>query len=187
MSPWVDLSDFSSSTYWAHPCHIYTGTGLDLPLPSSAPGQGSPLPHMHGGAAVGSARRRQHLLYCSPLPHLRQDWLGCSTATSAPGQGSHLRRDWAHRCPVCAGSWLTAATSAPGQGSPLPHLHRDWAHRCHICTGTGVHPPLRHPRRATTPSTNQTDVAGGTSSGSSTTCRRTSRSSSRTRTRAARR
>jgi hypothetical protein len=102
------------------PCHSCTGTGL-TPA-SSAPGPGS------------------------PLPHLRRDWAhpclictgtGRSPATSAPGLGSplpHLHRDWAHQC----GTGLTPATSAPGLGLPLPQLHRDWAHPCHICTGTAL-------------------------------------------------
>ena len=50
---------------------------------------------------------------------------------------STVRRDWAHRSHICAGTGLTAPTYVPGLGSPLPHLRRDWAHRSHICTGTG--------------------------------------------------
>jgi hypothetical protein len=60
------------------------------------------------------------------------------------GVGPHLRRDWARRCHICAGTGLAAATSAPGLGSPLPHLRRDWARRCHICAGTGLTSPHLH-------------------------------------------
>ena len=38
-------------------------------------------------------------------------------------------------CHICIGTRLTSATSAPGLGSHLPHLRRDWAHPCHICAG----------------------------------------------------
>jgi hypothetical protein len=68
-------------------------------------------------------------------------------ATSSPGLGlPHLRRDWARRCHICAGTG--AATSAPGLGSPLPHLRRDWARRCHICAGTGLAAATSAPGRA---------------------------------------
>jgi hypothetical protein len=79
----------------------------------------------------------------SPLPHLRRDWArpchictwtGLSSATSAPGLGSalpHLHRDWAHRSHVCTGDWahprLIPDTSAPGLGPPLPRLRRNSA------------------------------------------------------------
>jgi hypothetical protein len=55
----------------AHGCHICAGTGL-TPA-TSAPGPGSPLPHL----------RRD---WAHPCPHLRRDW-----AHPCP----HLRRDWA--------------------------------------------------------------------------------------------
>ena len=96
----------------------------------------------------------------SPLPHLHRDWAhpghictgtGLTPATSAPGLGSprpHLHRDWARPCHICTGTGLTPATSAPGLGPPLPHLHRDWAHPCHICAGglTLTPPQLLHDR-----------------------------------------
>ena len=84
--------------------------------PASAPGLGSPLPHL----------RRD---WAHPLPHLHRD-----RARPLP----HLHRDWARPCHICAGTGLTRATSAPGLGSALPHLHCDSAQPCHICTGTGL-------------------------------------------------
>ena len=111
----------------AHPCHICAGTrlapahictGTRLTAPTSAPGLGS------------------------PLPHLRRDWArpchictgtGLAAATSASGPGSpqpHLRRDWARPCHICAGTGLTAATSAPGLGSPRTGTHHGVVHRC---------------------------------------------------------
>ena len=70
----------------------------------------------------------------SPLPHLHRDWAHPPT-TSTPGLGAplpHLRRDWAHPCNICVGTgpallrchictvWgptgLTPPTSAPGLG-----------------------------------------------------------------------
>jgi hypothetical protein len=71
----------------AHCCHSCTGHVLIAA--TSAPGLGAPLPHLH------STRL---------------------TTTRAPGLGSqlaHLRRDWAHRCSICSGTWLTSATSGP--------------------------------------------------------------------------
>ena len=69
---------------------------------TSAPGLGSPLPHVRG---LGS-----------PLPHLHRDWAhpchictgaGLTPATSAPGLGSHwphLHQDWAHPGHICTGT-----------------------------------------------------------------------------------
>ena len=51
----------------------------------------------------------------------------------------HLRRDWAHRCRICAGTGPTPATSVPR------HLHLDWAHPCHICARTWPMPPTSAP------------------------------------------
>ncbi len=45
----------------------------------------------------------------------------------------HLRRDWAHRRHICAGTGLIPPRSAPGLGSAV-----------HICTGTGVRRPHLH-------------------------------------------
>ena len=36
----------------------------------------------------------------------------------------HLRRDWAHRCHICAGTGLTAATSAPGLATTVLSVGR---------------------------------------------------------------
>ena len=42
--------------HWAHPCHICAGTGL-IPA-TSAPGLGSPLPHLHRDCWDGTCCRR---------------------------------------------------------------------------------------------------------------------------------
>ncbi len=106
----------------AHRCHI--GSKTWHTSPTSAPGLGSPMPHMQPGLG-------------SPVPYLHREWAhpahicagsaldintgtGLTRATSAPGLGS------------------PPGASAPGLGSPVPHLHRDWAHPGHICTGTGL-------------------------------------------------
>ena len=71
------------------PCSICAGI-RHIPA-TSAPGLGSPRPHLHTET-------------------------GLTPATSAPGPGSplpHLRRDWAHPRHICAGTGLT-----PEQGSP---------------------------------------------------------------------
>jgi hypothetical protein len=87
---------------------------------------------------IGSARATSAPGLGSPLPHLRQDWAhpchicagtGLTHATSAPGLGSAAATS-------APGLGSAAATSAPGLGSPMPHLRRDWAHPCHICAGT---------------------------------------------------
>ena len=93
----------------------HIGTGTALAAATSAPGLGSPLPHLHQDwahrcricAGTGLA----------PLPTSAQG-LGSPLPTSAPGLGlapSHTG----------TGTALFAATSAPGLGSP------------HICAGTG--------------------------------------------------
>jgi hypothetical protein len=102
--------DSSAASVGGQVCALTPG------LPASAPGLGSPLPHLH------------------------RDWAR-PLATSAPGLGSprpHLHRDWARPCHICTGTGLAPATSAPGLGSPLPHLRRDWAHRYHIWHGVDV-------------------------------------------------
>jgi hypothetical protein len=131
----------SSSNCEARPCHICAGT--ELTAATSAPGLGSPLPHLH--------RDRAH-----PLPHLRRDW-----AHPLP----HLRRDGAHRCHICAGTGLTpchicagteltAATFAPGlvpvgrnrracQCTHASPLHPRMPARSHVRT-----PPTHARRRA---------------------------------------
>ena len=79
--------------------------GPKCPAATSAPGLGSPLPHL--------PRDLTH-------PSNICTGTGLAAATSAPGLGSplpHRHRDWAHPC-----------HSAPGLGSPLPHRQRDWAH-----------------------------------------------------------
>jgi hypothetical protein len=125
--------------------HTCAGTGL-TPA-TSAPGLGSPLPHLRRDWV-----HRCHICMGTalPLPHLHWDWAypchtcagtGLTPATPAPGLGPslpHLRRDWAYSCHTCAGTGPIPATSAPGLRSPLPHLRRDWAHPCHICAGTGL-------------------------------------------------
>jgi hypothetical protein len=105
----------------ACPAQTYTNASASWPgrgrlaPATSAPGLGSPVPHLH--------RVRAHPCHiCTGT--------GLTPATSAPGLGSplpHLHRDWAHPCHICTGSGLTRATSAPGLRSPLPHLHRDRA------------------------------------------------------------
>ena len=80
---------------WAHRCHICTGTGLTAA--TSAPGLGSPRPHLRRdwshrchiciGTGLTAATSAPGL--GSPLPHLHRDW-----DPPLP----HLHRDWAHRC-----------------------------------------------------------------------------------------
>jgi hypothetical protein len=87
------------------PIHLRSQMGL-APSPS-APGLGSPLPHLHRDWA-----RPCHI--CTAT--------GLAPATSAPGLGSplpHLHRDWAHPCHICTATGVAPATSAPGLGSPL--------------------------------------------------------------------
>ena len=84
-----------------------TCAGTGLTPPTSAPGPGSPRPHLRRGRA-------------HPL------------ATSAPGLGTprpHLRRDQTRPAHICTGTGPSPSTSAPGLGSPRPHLRRDSAHR----------------------------------------------------------
>ena len=78
------------------------------PPATSAPGPGSPLPHL----------RRD---WARPFPHPHREWAhprhictgtGPTPAASAPGPGSPLP----HLCPDCA--HRTADTSAPGLGPP---------------------------------------------------------------------
>ena len=76
--------------------------GLGLTPATSAPGPGSPQPHL----------RRDW-----PAPVWAAPGLGLTPPTPAPGLGSsrpHLRRDWAHPAHICAGTGLTPPTSAPG-------------------------------------------------------------------------
>ncbi len=82
---------------------------------TSAPGLGSPLPHLHRTALT--------------------------PATSAPGLRPplpHPHRDWAQPCHIHRGTGLAPGTSAPGLCSSRPHLRRDWAHPCHVCPGTRI-------------------------------------------------
>ena len=108
---------------WARPTHICTGTGRTPaisapgpPLPTSAPGLGSPLTHLH--------RDQAH-----PCPHLLWDWARPCHICSGTGLAAN----------TSAPTGLTAATSttglarpsatpAPGPGLSRPHLRRDWAH-----------------------------------------------------------
>jgi hypothetical protein len=100
----------------AQPRHICAGTWLTAA--TSAPGPGSPprhvrrdLPHPYNNSFANRC--------CIHILH------------------SHLPRDWAHRCHICAakiGS-LPSATCVPGLGSPLP-----------ICACCGLRSPLRHLR-----------------------------------------
>ena len=82
-----------------HPCHICTGTGCTRA--TSAPGLGSPVPHLHRDLA-----RPCHI--CTGT--------GPNAAISAPGLGHICTGYWGHPCDVCTGT-----------GPPLPHLHRDLA------------------------------------------------------------
>ena len=96
------------SFFAPRPCHICTGTGL-TPA-TSAPGLGSPPPHLHRD-------------WANPCHICAGN--GLTPATSAPGLGEplpHLRRDWAHPCHICTGTGLAPATSAPGLGAPA-HAH----------------------------------------------------------------
>ena len=122
---------------------------IGLTPPTSAPGLGSPHPHLHLG--LGSA-----------LPHLQSegaaihraifemlcgfanaDWRGLFVFFRAFTSVRRLKCliehfEWPSRAlkladpkvlwatlHICAGTGLTPATSAPGLGSRLPHLHRD--------------------------------------------------------------
>jgi hypothetical protein len=140
------------------------------PPATSAPGLGSPLPHLHrdwaSAPGLGSSRATSAPGLGSPC-HIRTG-TGLAPATFASGLGSplpHLHRDWARPCHIRIGTgltlpqlhrdWAHPATSAPGLGSPLSQLHRDWAHPAtsapglgspgHIRTGTGLARP--HPHR----------------------------------------
>jgi hypothetical protein len=78
----------------------------------------------------------------SPLPHLPRDWThpsnictgtGLAAATSAPGLGSplpHRHRDWAHPCHICSRNRPTPSHICSGTG-PTPS---------HTCSGTGPTP-----------------------------------------------
>jgi hypothetical protein len=77
------------------------GTGLTPP--TSAPGLGS------------------------PRPHLRRDWahpahICAGTGLTPPTSASW---DWAQLCCIGTRAGRTPVTSARGSGSPLPHLRRD--------------------------------------------------------------
>ena len=108
---------------------------MGSPLPTSAPGLGSPQPHLRRDWAHPA-------LICADWAHPCHIGTGTgpTPATSAPGVGSPL------------------PTSAPGLGAPQPHLRRDWAHPCqplrwnwahpaHICAGTKWAHPCPHLRR----------------------------------------
>jgi hypothetical protein len=70
----------------------------------------------------------------SPLPHLRRDWAhpshiragtGLTPPTSAPGLGPslpHLRRDWAHPCPHLRRDWARPAHICAGAQDQLRSL-----------------------------------------------------------------
>jgi hypothetical protein len=144
--------------------HIFTSTRLIAAIIVSAPGLGSPLPHLC----------RDPIHRCDMFAGT---WIIPSTsaatrliaATTALGLDlllSHLRRDWARRCHtcaanrltaficahcfhLCAGTPLTAVACALELDSPIPHLRhdcaRDSAHHCDIspgsrltCAGTGL-------------------------------------------------
>ena len=131
---------------------------------SSAPGLGSPLPHLHSEWAhpchictrIGLQDPAIRRFLCTALrpagdgtyaiadaaitqPASRMvEWL-VDAQFAQPDQevGSplpHLHRVRARSRHICTGTGITPATSAPGLGSPLPHLHRDWEHSCRICT-----------------------------------------------------
>ena len=71
---------------WAHPSHICTGTGL-APA-TSAPGPGSPLPHLHRDGAHPS-----HTGTWAPVLGLHRDWFHPSP---------RLRRDCGSPLHICA-------------------------------------------------------------------------------------
>ena len=90
----------------AHPSFICTGTwltpatsalGLGSPLPTSAPGLGSPRLHLHW-----DWNHPAHIApgLGSPLPHLHRDW-ACPSHISAPGLGSPQP----HSAPGLRSSW----------------------------------------------------------------------------------
>ena len=112
---------------------LFRSTGTGLAPATSAPGLGSPLPHLHRNWA-----RPCHI--CTGT--------GLTPATSGPGLGSplpHLHRDWARPCHICTGTGPDPPTSASGLDPSVPHLRRDWTHPCHICTGTGPAPATSAP------------------------------------------
>ena len=96
---------------------LHLKVGPKCPAATSAPGLGSPLPHLPRdwthpsnictGTGLAAATSAPGL--GSPLPHRHRDW-----AHLLP----HLRRDWARPCHICAGTGLAPPTSAPGLGSP---------------------------------------------------------------------
>ncbi len=67
--------------------------------PTSAPGLGSPLPHLQPGLG-------------SPRPHPRRDWPHSGHICAGTGLAATT---------PATGTGLTPATSAPGLGSPWPH------------------------------------------------------------------
>jgi hypothetical protein len=91
-------------------CHICTGTGLApcphlhrdwaRPVPTSAPGLGSPRAHICAGTGL------------APCPHLHRDWAR-PVPTSAPGLGSP-------RAHICTGTGLAPATEH-GPACSAPH------------------------------------------------------------------
>jgi hypothetical protein len=98
------------------------------------------------------ASRGQNALGCTVALRVHntalRSWLALAKTGRITGLGSplsHLRRDWAHPCHICAGTGLTPATPPPGPGSPLPRLHRDCAHPRRICTGTRRTPATSAP------------------------------------------
>jgi hypothetical protein len=91
---------------------VRAGTGLTAP--TSAPGLGSPLPHLRRDWA-----RPSHICAGTGLP----------PPTSAPGLGSplpHLRRDWARPSHICAGARYAAlANRRGGDGGGLVGFEGD--------------------------------------------------------------
>jgi hypothetical protein len=92
---------------WAHPCHIFPGTGRTSspgtgPTPAtSSPGLGAPLPHLHRDAPHSC--------------HIRTG-TGLTPATSAPRPVPHPHQDSAHPRRICTALLEHSCTCIGGCG-----------------------------------------------------------------------
>ena len=121
----------------------------------------------HPHARVGRTAATSAPGLGSPLPHLRRDWdrpchicagTGLTPATSALGLGWPPLQEYAKFLDFESDlRGALAVLSAPpprrDTGSPLPHLRRDWAHPAHICAGTGLAHPTSAPGLGLAPAT----------------------------------